>query len=64
MVSPPGVAVSGDVLLTRDINWGETIWQEFLLLAVQPGIWDAPKFCGGGEDLDQWAVVQAEEEVV
>ena len=64
MISPPGLTVRGDMILPRYIYWGEAIWQKLLLLAVQTWVGYASKLRGGGEDLNQGAVIQTQEKVV
>ena len=64
VISPPGLTVRGDVVFPWYIYKCETVWQKFLLLAVQAWVMYTPELCRGGKDLDQGAVIQAEEEVV
>ena len=46
-----------------DEYWGEAVWKELYLLVVQPRVGDSSQLRGGGEDLNEGSVVQAEEEV-
>ena len=62
-VAAPREAVWSNVLLARNVDCGEAVRQEAHLLVVQPGIGDVPQLCGRGEDLQERAVVKAEEEV-
>ena len=60
VVTPPGVTIWCDMCLPWDVDWGEPIRQELLLLIIQSWVWNVTKFRGGGEYLDQWGVIKAE----